>query len=164
MPRLLDMGVEPFLIASTINTVIGQRLVRRVSADKESYQSDPLQTEMIRNVVGPLLPRTPAEIQTIGQDLGYANLPLQDSASFTLVKGKETATTPGGFKGRMGLYEVMEVTDEVQKLIIGHATSSQIQQLGIAQGMIPMHQDGFLKALTGQTTIEEVNRVAANIA
>lgn len=164
LPRLLDMGVEPFLIASTINTVIGQRLVRRVSADKESYQSDPLQTEMIRNVVGPLLPRTPAEIQAIGQDLGYANLPLQDSASFTLVKGKETATTPGGFRGRMGLYEVMEVTDEVQKLIIGHATSSQIQQLGIAQGMIPMHQDGFLKALTGQTTIEEVNRVAANIA
>ena len=64
LPRLLDMGVEPFLIASTINTVIGQRLVRRVSVDKESYQSDPLQTEMIRNVVGSLLPRFRRSVKT----------------------------------------------------------------------------------------------------
>ena len=64
----------------------------------------------------------------------------------------------------MGLYEVMEITDEIQQLILKHATSGQIQKVAIAQGMIPMHVDGYLKALAGQTTLEEVNRIAANIA
>ena len=81
-----------------------------------------------------------------------------------MTKGKDSPTTPGGFKGRLGLYEVMEITDEIQQLIIKHATSSQIQRVGVAQGMIPMHEDGMLKALQGLTTIDEVNRVAANIA
>lgn len=58
----------------------------------------------------------------------------------------------------------MEITDEIQQLIVKHATSSQIQRVGVAQGMIPMHEDGMFKALKGLTTIEEVNRVAANIA
>jgi type II secretory ATPase GspE/PulE/Tfp pilus assembly ATPase PilB-like protein len=58
----------------------------------------------------------------------------------------------------------MEITEEIQQLIIKHATSSQIQRMGVAQGMIPMHVDGYLKALNGQTTLDEVNRVAANMA
>ena len=164
LPRLLDMGVEPFLIASTINTVIGQRLVRRVAPDKETYQSTEMETEMIKSSVGYLLPKNQAEMQSVEEDLGYSNLPLATSQSFTLTKGKDTPTTPGGYKGRIGLYEVMEITDEIQQLIIKHATSSQIQKVGVAQGMIPMHEDGMLKALQGLTTVEEVNRVAANIA
>ena len=164
LPRLLDMGVEPFLIASTINTVIGQRLVRRVASDKETYQSTEMETEMIKSSVGYLLPKNQAEMQSAEEDLGYSNLPLATSQSFTLTKGKDTPTTPGGYKGRIGLYEVMEITDEIQQLIIKHATSSQIQKVGVAQGMIPMHEDGMLKALQGLTTVEEVNRVAANIA
>ena len=164
LPRLLDMGVEPFLIASTINTVIGQRLVRRVAPDKETYQSTEMETEMIKSSVGYLLPKNQAEMQSAEEDLGYSNLPLATSQSFTLTKGKDTPTTPGGYKGRIGLYEVMEITDEIQQLIIKHATSSQIQKVGVAQGMIPMHEDGMLKALQGLTTVEEVNRVAANIA
>lgn len=164
LPRLLDMGVEPFLIASTINTVIGQRLVRRVASDKETYQSTEMETEMIKSSVGYLLPKNQAEVQSAEEDLGYSNLPLATSQSFTLTKGKDTPTTPGGYKGRIGLYEVMEITDEIQQLIIKHATSSQIQKVGVAQGMIPMHEDGMLKALQGLTTVEEVNRVAANIA
>lgn len=164
LPRLLDMGVEPFLIASTINTVIGQRLVRRVAPDKETYQSTEMETEMIKSSVGYLLPKNQAEMQSAEEDLGYSNLPLATSQSFTLAKGKDTPTTPGGYKGRIGLYEVMEITDEIQQLIIKHATSSQIQKVGVAQGMIPMHEDGMLKALQGLTTVEEVNRVAANIA
>lgn len=164
LPRLLDMGVEPFLIASTINTVIGQRLVRRVAPDKETYQSSDMETQMIKNSVGYLLPKNQAEVQSAEEDLGYSNLPLATAQSFTLTKGKDTPTTPGGYKGRVGLYEVMEITDEIQQLIIKHATSSQIQKVGVAQGMIPMHEDGMLKALQGLTTVEEVNRVAANIA
>ena len=164
LPRLLDMGVEPFLIASTINTVIGQRLVRRVAADHETYQSNEMQTQAIKDSIGYLLPKNKAEIQSVSEDLGYGDLPLADSPSFTLTKGKDSPTTPGGYKGRVGLYEVMSITDEIQQLIIKHATSSQIQRVAVAQGMIPMREDGFLKALKGTTTIEEVNRVASNIA
>lgn len=164
LPRLLDMGIEPFLIASTVNTVIGQRLVRRVAKERETYQSNDVETQGIRDMVGYLLPKTPEEISSISEDLGYGDLPLADSSSYTLVKGKDSQQTPGGYKGRLGLYEVMEITEEIQQLIIKHATSSQIQKIAITQGMIPMHLDGYLKALSGQTTLEEVNRVAANVA
>lgn len=164
LPRLLDMGIEPFLIASTINTVIGQRLVRRVAKDREAYQSNEVETEGIHDMVGYLLPKTPAEIPSVSADLGYGDLPLADASSYTLVKGKDSQQTPNGYKGRLGLYEVMEITEEIQQLIIKHATSSQIQKVAVAQGMIPMHLDGYMKALAGQTTLEEVNRIAANVA
>lgn len=164
LPRLLDMGVEPFLIASTINTVIGQRLVRRNAPDRETYKSNPTETAAIRAAVGKLLPRDEASAQAVCQDLGYKHLPLAGQSSFELTRGKESQTSPGGYKGRMGLYEVIEVTEEIQQLIIKHATSSQIQELAEAQGMIPMKADGYLKALAGDTTVEEVNRVAGGIA
>lgn len=164
LPRLLDMGIEPFLIASTINTVIGQRLVRRVAQEHETYDSDERETEKIHDVAGYLLPKSEADVKAVSDDLGYGEMPLADASSYKLSRGKDSATTPGGYKGRIGLYEVMEITDEIQQLIIKHATSSQIQQVGIAQGMIPMHTDGYLKALRGLTTIEEVDRVASNIA
>ena len=164
LPRLLDMGIEPFLIASTINTVIGQRLVRRVAKENETYQSNDMETQSIRNSVGHLLPPDQDSVEAVSADLGYDNLPVADSETFNLVRGKDTPTTPGGYKGRVGVYEVMEITDEIQQLIIKHATSSQIQRVGVAQGMVTMHEDGVLKALSGITTIEEVNRVAANIA
>jgi type IV pilus assembly protein PilB len=164
LPRLLDMGIEPFLIASTVNTVIGQRLVRRVASEHDSYQSGDLETQSIHEVLKDLLPAKPDEVAARSEDLGYPDLPLNNASSYTLVKGKDTQQTPGGYKGRMGLYEVMEVTEEVQQLIVKHATSSQIQRMATAQGMVTMHQDGYLKALNGQTTLEEVNRVASNMS
>ena len=164
LPRLLDMGIEPFLIASTVNTVIGQRLVRRIAKDAETYQSDAVETNSVHSVAGYLLPKTPEEVASVSEDLGYGDLPLADAQSYTLTRGKSSPLAPNGYKGRMGLYEVMEITDEIQQLILKHATSGQIQKVAIAQGMIPMHVDGYLKALAGQTTLEEVNRIAANIA
>lgn len=164
LPRLLDMGVEPFLIASTVNTIIGQRLVRQISDNRETYQSNNLQTQNIHESVGQWLPKTAADIQRVSEDLGYKSLPLAGDPSYTLFRGKNTPQTPGGFKGRIGLYEVIEMTEEIQQLVVKHATSSQVQQLAIAQGMIPMHADGFFKALNGITTIEEVDRVAGNLA
>jgi len=92
------------------------------------------------------------------------NLPLANQKSYTLVKGRDTPQTPGGYQGRAGLYEVMEVTEEIQQLIIKHATSHEVQKVAMQQGMITMRQDGYLKALNGITTIEEVNRVAADTA
>jgi type IV pilus assembly protein PilB len=164
LPRLIDMGIEPFLIASTVNTIIGQRLVRRVAAKRNTYQSNPMQTQSIIETVGHLLPKTPEEVEKVSADLGYKNLPLANQKSYTLVKGRDTPQTPGGYQGRAGLYEVMEVTEEIQQLIIKRATSNEVQKVAMSQGMITMKQDGYLKALTGITTIEEVNRVAADTA
>lgn len=164
LPRLLDMGIEPFLIASTVNTVIGQRLVRRVSDKKDPYSSSELETKSIQETVGPILPKTKADMAKVIEDIGYKDLPLATQNAYTLVKGKDTPQTPGGYKGRVGLYEVMDISENIQNLIVKHATSSEIQRQAIAEGMVTMRQDGYLKALQGLTTIDEVNRVAANMA
>ena len=164
LPRLLDMGIEPFLIASTVNTIIGQRLVRRVAPKRDAYNSSPIETQNILTTVGHLLPKTKDVVASVSEDLGYKDLPLAAQSAYTLVKGKDTPQTPRGYSGRAGLYEVMDVTEEVQNLIIKRSTSAEIQKVAIAQGMVTMRQDGYLKSLGGLTTIEEVNRVAADTA
>lgn len=164
LPRLLDMGIEPFLIASTVNTIIGQRLVRRLGPDKESVAADARQIASINETVGMLLPKTAAEVARVSEDLGYKDLPLANQNTYTLMQGKDSPQSPGGYKGRVGLYEVMSVTENIQNLIVKHATSAEIQRQAIAEGMVTMRQDGYLKALQGLTTMEEVNRVAANMA
>ncbi len=162
LPRLLDMGIEPFLIASTVHTVIGQRLVRRIDDNsREKYESTKAETEAIQATIGHLLPEKEEQIKDVCADLGYDNLPLKGQSAYTLFKGKDSPDTPGGYKGRMGLYEVFEVTEEIQELIIKRSTSTEIQNAAQRQGMITMRQDGYLKALAGQTTLTEVNRVAA---
>ena len=165
LPRLLDMGIEPYLIASTVNTVIGQRLVRRISKEERStYQSSAAETDSIRNVLDSILPKTKEEIREISEDLGYANLPLAGQQSYTLTKAASTKTAPGGYKGRAGIYEVMDITDEMENLIVKRATSTEINKLAVEQGMVTMKQDGYLKALNGITSLEEVNRVASDMA
>lgn len=164
LPRLLDMDIEPFLIASTVNTIIGQRLVRRVADKRDAYWSSPLETKSILDNVGHLLPKTKEEVAKVSADLGYKDLPLAGQTAYTLVKGRDTPATPRGYSGRAGLYEVMEVTEEIQQLIVNRATSAEIQRKAIEQGMITMRQDGYLKALQGITTLEEVNRVTSDTA
>ena len=161
LPRLLEMGIEPFLIASTVHTVIGQRLVRRTADDRTSYQSDKAETAAIQASIGNLLPGTAAERAKVAEDIGYDNLPLKGQNAYTLFKGKDAPETPGGYKGRMGLYEVFEISEPIQDLILKRSTSAEIQKAARAEGMVTMKEDGYLKALTGQTTLEEVNRVAA---
>lgn len=162
LPRLLDMGIEPFLIASTVHTVIGQRLVRRISPEgKETYESEKAETAAIQETLKGLLPEKDADAAKFCEDLGYETLPLIGQNAYTLSKGIDSPAAPGGYKGRMGLYEVFDVTEEIQDLIINRATSTEIQKMAQSQGMITMRQDGYLKALAGQTTLTEVNRVAA---
>ncbi len=164
LPRLLDMGIEPYLIASTVNTVIGQRLVRRVAKERQTYQSSELETAAIMKTVGHLLPKTKEEVAKVAQDLGYDSLPLANQKSYTLFKGIDSKKAPGGYSGRAGLYEVMDINEEIQSLILNQATSSQIQKAAIKQGMVTLKQDGYLKALKGITTLDEVNRVASDMA
>jgi type IV pilus assembly protein PilB len=161
LPRLLDMGIEPFLIASTVHTVIGQRLVRRNGADIEEYQSSKVETEAIHKALAAILPAKDADRKKVADDMGYENLPLIGDNAYTLSKGKDSPATPGGYKGRMGIYEVFSITEEIQELILKRATSAEIQKMAKTQGMVTMREDGYLKALSGMTTINEVNRVAA---
>jgi type IV pilus assembly protein PilB len=161
LPRLLDMGIEPFLIASTVNTIIGQRLVRRNSEAKETYQTNAAETAAIQQSVGSFLPEKQEDALKLAEELGYKNLPLKGQSAYTLWRGKETSQTPGGYKGRVGLYEVIDVNDEIESMILNRSTSGDIEQKASELGMMTMRQDGYLKALTGLTTIDEVNRVTA---
>jgi len=119
LPRLLDMGVEPFLIASTVRVVIGQRLLRKIDKEHiEEYQSDNSEAETIKNTIGELLPKDATGLEQAKSDLGYANVPLSTQPTYTLFKGKDSPDSPGGFKGRVGVYEVFNVTKEIQDLIL----------------------------------------------
>jgi type IV pilus assembly protein PilB len=161
LPRLLDMGIEPFLIASTIRTVIGQRLVRKVSDESTEYQSSAVETEAIKKVVGKLLPPEEKDTEAFTKDFGYNYLPLQGQSDYTLVRGTDSPGSPGGYKGRLGIYEAFEVTSTIQELILNRATSQKIEEAARQEGMITMREDGYLKALNKLTTIEEINRVAS---
>ncbi len=164
LPRLLDMGIEPFLIASTLNTVIGQRLVRRVADKREAYQSNETETKEINAVLASILPKTQAEVSSVSDDLGYPGLPVANAKGYTLVKGIESREAPGGFGGRAGLYEAFEVDEDIQRLIVARATAGDIMRVAKAKGVVTMRQDGILKALSGITTINEVDRVASDLA
>lgn len=162
LPRLLDMDIEPFLIASTVHTVIGQRLLRRNAKERDEHQSDTAETAAIKATLGELLPKTEADRAKASEDLGYEKLPLSTDEHYALTVGKDSTGAPGGFSGRMGIYEVFSVTEEIQELILKRATATEIQHVAEKQGMVTMRQDGYLKALTGITSISEVNRVAAS--
>lgn len=164
LPRLIEMGIEPFLIASTLNTVIGQRLVRRVTQKRTTYVSSDIQTQEINTIIGELLPRSQDQVAAVSESLGYPGLPVVNRNGYTLVKGFDDKETPGGYKGRAGLYETITVDEDIQKLIVAHATANDIMKVAKAKGTVTMRQDGMLKALSGITTIDEVNRVASDIA
>ena len=165
LPRLLDMGVEPFLIASTIRLVIGQRLIRRLVDDENDYDSSPEETANIKKTLTGVLPSntdSPEIIKKASERAGYDHLPFIEDPSYKLYR-----STQGGhesseaYQGRMGLYEAFAVSETIQKLIIDRATSSTIQRAAQSAGMITMRQDGYLKALAGRTTILEVDRVVS---
>ena len=161
LPRLLDMEVEPFLIASTVRTVIGQRLVRRIGDKRDTYQSSPVEAASIKDTVGMLLPKDNGAQKKFAEGLGFENLPLQGQTAYNLTKGIDSLDAPDGYRGRIGLYEVFNISEQIQELILKRATSNEIQRVSQEQGMVTMRQDGYLKVLSGYTTINEVNRVAA---
>jgi type IV pilus assembly protein PilB len=158
LPRLLDMDIEPFLIASTVNTVIGQRLVRRICLKcKKSYQASPSLVAAIKKSIGKFLPSHENPKKIDPKEIGYENLPFEEDEKITLYKGEGCEECRGtGYSGRIGIFEVFQVTPDMEKLLLGHATSTEIQDTAVKDGMITMREDGFLKALEGVTTIDEV--------
>ena len=164
LPRLLDMGIEPFLLASTLNVVIGQRLVRRITEKREMYKSSEVETEGINSIVGDLLPKDKESVNEVSEDLGYPGLPVKNTDHYMLARGVNSKETPGGYTGRAGLYETIVVDEDIQKMIISHSTANEIMRLAKSKGTVTMRQDGLLKVLSGITSIEEVNRVASDLS
>jgi len=115
-------------------------------------------------VLGDVLPKTQAEVAKLSEDLGYPNLPVKNDKGYALVKGIQTRDVPSGYVGRAGLYEAIEVDEDIQKLIVARSTAGDLMKVAKAKGVITMRQDGMLKALTGITSVQEVNRVASDLA
>ncbi len=170
LPRLLDMGVESFLISSTARAIIGQRLVRRLH--QESRQSY-VPTEEEKAAIIDLFNLKP------GQDFSYIHelekqaaaaglggdtpLSTDENGIKTLWRADASVNTDGvqeGYRGRIGIYEVLKNSTEIKQLIMSRATSDQIQARAIEEGMVTMQIDGLIKALRGETTVEEVVRVS----
>jgi len=181
LPRLLDMGIEPFLIASTVRAVIGQRLVRRVCIDcREDYEPSEAIVKQVNEIFGTddsaVMKQIHAlEVQALEGGIGQTNMSKVNKRSSSELGSSETkilklwkahdegCETCGhtGYKGRLGIYETLGSTQALQELIVSNATSDVIQTQAIKEGMITMQIDGFVKALRGQTTIEEILRVTS---
>lgn len=163
LPRLLEMDIEPFLISSTVNTVIAQRLVRKICEHcREEYDASPSLVKAIKSSLRGILPSKddPKEKTT---ELGFDKLPLFEDEKFKLYKGKGCDFCKNtGYWGRTGVYEIFSITPKLEDLIVSHASSSDIQEAAISEGMVTMRQDGFLKALAGVTTLEEVVRTTSD--
>jgi type II secretory ATPase GspE/PulE/Tfp pilus assembly ATPase PilB-like protein len=118
----------------------------------------------IQKNIGWLLPDKVEDVPKVSEDLGYENLPLANAKSYSLRRGHDSEDTPGGYRGRIGVYEALEIDPDVQKLIVARATASDVQKMAIAKGMVTLRQDGMFKAVKGLTTIQEVNRVTSDQA
>lgn len=176
LPRLLDMGVEPFLIASTVRVVVAQRLVRRLCVDcrkavapdanviKQLEKAFRLEENGGTKRIHEL--ELSAQHDGIGQGSGKAATDLSSTPSGVARlwqandEGCESCNH-SGYKGRIGIYEALNSSSPIQKLIVGGSTSEDLEATAIKEGMVTMQLDGLVKALRGLTTIEEVLRVTA---
>ena len=170
LPRLLEMQIEPFLIASTVRAVVGQRLVRRLHKESRTTYV-PSEEEKASIVKLFHLPEGQAfqyihqlEKQAMAAGLG-GDTPLSTDENGIKTLWRADAnfnqeSVQEGYRGRIGIYEVLYNSAAVQKLILNRGTSDQIQEQAITEGMITMQIDGLIKALRGETTIEEVLRVS----
>ncbi len=154
LPRLLDMGVEPFLVASTINIIIGQRLVRRLCKDKEEYFL------------------TSIELKDLGEKIDLDRIlvllkkekivdPNAEWSNIPFYKPRPNAECADGFSGRIGIHEVLPMSLAIKELLMKHASADDVEAEAKKEGMLTMFEDGIIKCIQGITTIEEVLRVVS---
>ena len=151
IPRLMDLGVRPFLLASAVNVIIAQRLVRRVCSHcAEDVKPDPTAIEQIKQS----MTRLPKGQQDA----------VPPESQWLFIKGRGCNYCNGtGFQGRIGIFEVLAIDDAMEALAMKHAPVAEIKRVACEAGMITMEQDGLIKALEGITTVDEVWRVARDI-
>jgi type II secretory ATPase GspE/PulE/Tfp pilus assembly ATPase PilB-like protein len=148
-PRLLDMGVEPFLLTSSLNCVVGQRVLRRVCKNcVGEMEITPDKLEELKTTLGPIYDMIEDKYKKEGKKMTLPKIVGCDKCNNT------------GYLGRVAIYEVMPVSEKISKMVISKASASDIQKLAMEEGMLSMKQDGYVKALEGVTTMDEVIRVA----
>ncbi|MCA9386663.1 Flp pilus assembly complex ATPase component TadA [Candidatus Dojkabacteria bacterium] len=154
--RLIDMGVEPFLLSSTVNLVLGQRLVRTLCDSKKPYKASAATVKKLHeelDVLGGI---------TINKADGSQVIFDKNTSEVTLYEAVSTPNCQSGYDGRTGIFEALKTSEKISQLVVQRESISNIQKQAIREGMITMVQDGFIKVLEGITTIEEVLRVQNN--
>ena len=152
IPRLLDMGVEPFLLVSTLRICIGQRLVRVLTPAKEKYElSRDEQIQLEKSIDAGAVLKALKEEKVTPKEATWKNV--------SFYKPKATSEFPTGYSGRKGIYEVLPMASTIKELVMKNATSDEIGKQAKSEGMLTMAEDGIFKAAQGLTTIEEVLRV-----
>jgi len=152
IPRLVDMGAEPFLISSTLGVILAQRLVRRLCSEMEKYT---LKDSELKNLARycdlDKVLKVLKEEKVVGQRATFKNI--------LFYRPKVSKECPEGYSGRVGIYEVLSITESIKELIVKRVATDQIQIQAQKEGMKTMIEDGFVKAAQGFTSIEEVLRV-----
>lgn len=154
IPRLIDMKVEPFLIASTVTAIISQRLVRRLCPESEGYKL------------------TPEQINSLKKDMDVDHLlgvlqrekavdPQKSFGELEFGRPKKAEECPDGYKGRMGIHEVLEMSETIKEMTVKNATSDDIEKKAREEGMLTMLEEGFIRVAQKVTSIEEVLRVTS---
>ncbi len=152
IPRLMDMKIEPFLLVSTLEVIIGQRLIRRLSSNKESYKLSAAEIASLRKIT---------DIDRVLTFLKAEKIvsPTDTWETIKMYKPKPTEDSKDGYGGRVCICEVLKITPTIRELIIKGETSQVIEEQAKKDGMMTMIEDGIFKCVTGVTTIEEVLRV-----
>jgi len=144
LPRLIEMGVKPSLIAPSINALIGQRLVRKLCDCKEEYVPAKESVSSLKKILSIISPKA------------KLNIPKEITALYR-PKGCPKCNNLG-YKGRIGIFEVLTINEEIEKLVLDLAGEAELTICALESGMITMLQDGILKAIDGITSIDEVKR------
>lgn len=150
--RLIDMGVEPFLLTSTLRVVIGQRLVRELCDSKEEYKLSRDEMTRLEDTVdlGNVL-RALKEEDAVSKDTTWKQIPLYAP--------KESESCPDGYSGRQGIYEVLTMNEALKEMVMADASTDDLHKQARKDGMLTMAEDGIFKAAQGTTTVQEVLRV-----
>lgn len=154
IPRLMDMKIEPFLISSTLTAIIGQRLVRCLAPDSRTkYNLTKKELDsLVKEIDLEKVLKTLKAEKIIGAKDTWETI--------TFYGPKETESAPKGYQGRVGIFEVLDITPRIKEMIMGSATSDDLQKVAEEEGMVTMLEDGFIKAAQGITSIEEVLRAS----
>lgn len=154
IPRLIDMGVEPFLIVSTAKVIIAQRLVRRLTNDKEEYTLSEGELTALKKLID--LDRMRELLE--GEGIIKKGT---DWKKITFYKPRKSEESPDGYKGRIGIHEVMKVTPAIKEIILRGGSADEVEAQARKEGMVTMLEDGIFQAAQGKTTIDEVLRVVS---
>lgn len=154
IPRMIDMGVEPFLIVSTVKTVIAQRLVRKLSEEKEKYNLSKVELTALSKVVNldVVLDALKKE-KVVKEDATWEEIPFY--------KPKPNKDSPDGYKGRVGIHEVLEVSSTIKEMILKNSSTDDLEKTAKSEGMMTMLEDGIFLVASGVTSTEEVLRVVS---